>query len=71
MSFKRLKHDLKEITIMYIDSEFEISFVKQAIKVFGACENTSIIEIVKADHMRHSFSDPVEPGYCDGHGIRF
>lgn len=56
---------------MYIDNEFEISFVKQAIKVFGACENTSIIEIVKADHMKHSFSDPVEPGYCDGHGIRF
>ena len=56
---------------MYIDNEFEISFVKQAIKVFGRGENASIIDIVKAQHMKRSFSDPVEPGYCDGHGIRF
>ncbi|MDF2558216.1 MAG: hypothetical protein K0R71_2044 [Bacillales bacterium] len=56
---------------MNIDNEFGISFVKQAIKVFGTGENASIIEIVKADKMKRSFSDPVEPGYCDGHGIRF
>ena len=56
---------------MYTDNEFGISFVKQAIKVFSTGENASIIEIVKADHMKRSFSDPVELGYCDGHGIRF
>lgn len=56
---------------MDIDNEFGISFVQQAIKVFSAGENTSILDIVKADKMKRSFSDPVEPGYCDGHGIRF
>lgn len=59
------------MTKMYTDNEFGISFVKQAIKVFSTGENASIIEIVKADHMKRSFSDPVELGYCDGHGIRF